>query len=161
MRAFLRRRLLDPVLLLLKQGLTPERLAWSLALGATLGLFPVMGATSILCLGAGLALRLSHPALQLANYAVYPLQAALILGFVRLGERFVGAPPMPFSVERLVVLFREDPAGFLQRFGVTGLHGMLGWLAIAPFVAGALYLALLPLLRRAGRRFGSATEAVA
>lgn len=29
MRAFLRHRLLDPVLLLLKQGLTPEKLAWS------------------------------------------------------------------------------------------------------------------------------------
>jgi Uncharacterized protein conserved in bacteria (DUF2062) len=161
LRAFLRRRLLDPVRLLLKQGLTPEKLAWSLALGATLGLFPVMGATTVLCLGAGLALRLSHPALQLANYTVSPLQAALILGFVRLGERFVGAPPVPFSVERLVVLFREDPAGFLQRFGLTGLHGVLGWLAIAPFVAVALYLGLLPVLRRAGRRFTATTEAIA
>lgn len=161
MRAFLRRRLLDPVMLLLKQGLTPEKLAWSLALGATLGLFPVMGATTFLCLGVGLALRLSHPALQLANYAVYPLQVALILTFVRLGERFVGAPPVPFSVGRLVVLFREDPAGFLERFGLTGLHGMLGWLATAPLVAGTLYLALLPLLRHAGRRITAPTDAVA
>ena len=61
----------------------------------------------------------------------------------------------------LVALFREDPAGFLQRFGLTGLHGILGWLAIAPLVAGVLYLALLPLLRRAGRRFTSPTDAAA
>jgi Uncharacterized protein conserved in bacteria (DUF2062) len=161
LRAFLRRRLLEPVVLLLKQGLTPEKVAWSLALGATLGLFPVMGATTLLCLGAGLALRLSHPALQLANYAVYPFQVALILAFVRLGERFVGAPPMPLSVARLVVLFREDPVGFLERFGLTGLHGVLGWLALAPLIAGALYLGLLPLLRYAGKRLVPPTEAVA
>jgi Uncharacterized protein conserved in bacteria (DUF2062) len=160
-RAFLRRRLVDPVLLLLKQGSTPEKLALSLALGATLGLFPVMGATSVLCLAAGVALRLSHPALQVANYAVYPLQVALILAFVRLGERFVGAPPMPFSIERLLVFFREDPAGFLGRFGLTGLHGILGWLALAPVVAGALYVGLLPLLRYAARRFPVPTEAAA
>jgi len=147
MRGFLRRRLVDPVVALLKQGLTPEMLALSLALGATFGLFPVIGATTVLCVAAGLALRLSHPALQIANYAVYPLQVPLVLVFVRLGERFVGASPMPLSVDRLLFLFRQDPLAFLARFGWTGLHGILGWLAVAPLVGGALYAGLLPLLR--------------
>ncbi len=161
MRGFLRRRVGDPVLLLLKQGLVPEKLALSLALGATLGLFPVLGATTALCLVAGLALRLSHPALQLANYAVYPLQVPLILAFVRLGERFSDAAPMPLSVERLLVLFRQDPLAFLARFGQTGLHGILGWLAVAPFVGGALYAGLLPLLRYTARRVAPAAEPAA
>jgi len=161
MRGFLRRRLADPVLLLLRQGLTPEALALSLALGATLGLFPVLGATTALCVAAGLALRLSHPALQLANYAVYPLQVPLILVFVRLGERFAGATPMPFSVERLLFFFREDPLAFFERFGRTGFHAILGWLALAPLFGAALYLGLLPLLRYAARQLALAPEAVA
>ena len=107
MRGLLRRRLADPLLLLLKQGLTPETLALSLALGATLGLFPVVGATTALCVAAGVALRLSHPALQLANLVVYPLQLPLVLVFVRLGERIVGAAPMSF--------LRRAPAGRLSR----------------------------------------------
>jgi len=160
MRGFLRKRLADPVLLLAKQGLTPETLALSLTLGATLGLFPVLGATTALCVAAGVALRLSHPALQLANYAVAPLQVPLILAFVRLGERFAGAAPMPFSVERLLFFFREDPLAFLQRFGGTGLHAILGWLALAPMLGGVLYLALLPALRYAARQRALAPEAV-
>ena len=152
MRGFLRRRLADPLLLLLKQGLAPETLALSLALGVTLGLFPVLGATTALCAAAGVALRLSHPALQLANYAVAPLQVPLILAFVRLGERFAGAAPMPFSVERLLLFFREDPLAFLARFGGTGLHAILGWLAVAPLLGGALYVGLVPLLRFTARR---------
>jgi uncharacterized protein (DUF2062 family) len=158
MRDLLRRRVADPLLLLLGQGLTPERLALSLALGATLGLFPVLGATTALCVAAGIALRLSHPALQLANYAVYPLQVPLVLVFVRLGEGMVGAAPMPFSVERLVVALREDPLAFLTRFGWTGLHGILGWLTVAPLVGGALYLGLVPLLRYTARHLDPAAE---
>ena len=161
MRGFLRRRVADPLLLLLKQGLTPETLALSLALGASLGLFPVLGATTALCVAAGLALRLSHPALQVANYVVYPLQVPLILVFVRIGERIVGAAPMPFSVERLLVFFREDPLAFLERFGWTGLHGILGWLTVAPLVGGALYAGLVPLLRHAARRVAPTAEPAA
>lgn len=161
MTGFLRRHLADPILLLQKQGLTPEKLALSLALGATLGLFPLLGATTVLCLAAGLALRLSHPALQLANYAVYPLQLPLLLAFVRLGERLVGAAPMPLSVARLLASFRDDPALFIARFGWTGLHGILGWLTLAPLVAGALYLGLVPLLRYAATRLAPGPEAAA
>ena len=161
MKAFLRRRLVDPVLALLKQGLAPETLAWSLALGATLGLFPVLGTTTALCVAVGAGLRLNHPALQVANFAVSPMQLPLVLAFVRLGERFVGATPMPFSIERLLFLFREDPLAFLARFGGTGLHGILGWLAVAPLIGGGLYLALAPLLRVTARRMRPAPEAIA
>lgn len=151
MRAFLRRRLVDPVTALLKQGLAPETVALSLALGATLGLFPMLGATTVLCVAVGVGLRLSHPALQIANYAVSPLQLPLVLVFVRLGERFTGAAPLPFSTARLLAFFREDPLAFLQRFGGTGLHGILGWLAVAPVFGGLLYLGLVPVLRWAVR----------
>ena len=158
MRTLLRRRLVEPVRALLLQGLTPEKLALSLALGAVIGLFPVMGVTTALCVAVGAAFKLSHPALQIANYAMYPIQIPLILAFVRLGERFAGAPPMPFTVASLVAAFRADPAGFLARFGLTGLHGILGWLATAPLLGLLLYAALLPLLRLAARRLAPRPE---
>jgi uncharacterized protein (DUF2062 family) len=161
MRDFLRRRFADPLLLLLREGLAPEALALSLALGATLGLFPVLGVTTALCVAAGFALRLNHPAMQLANYLVYPLQIPLILVFVRLGETIVGATPMTVSAERLLAFFRQDPLAFVARFGWTGLHGILGWLAVAPLVCGALYGGLVPLLRHATRHVPPAAEPAA
>jgi uncharacterized protein (DUF2062 family) len=146
-----RRRVVAPLVALLRQGLSPEKLALSLGLGVAFGIFPVMGTTTLLCLAAGAVLRLNQPALQLVNYLVYPLQVPLILVFVRLGERLVGAAPVSFSVPALLAEFGRDPAAFVVKFGLTGLHGMLGWAAVAPLVAAALYFVTLPLLRRAAR----------
>ena len=150
--AVLGRRVVNPLEGLLRQGLTPERLAFSLALGAALGLFPVIGATTLLCAGAGAWFRLNHPALQLANYLVYPVQLPLILVFVRLGEGLLGASPVPFSVSELLAAFRADPFVFLRQFGATGLHGVLGWFLAAPALAALLYAACLFPLRAAAAR---------
>ncbi len=145
---FWRRRIRDPLVSLLAQGLTPERLALSLALGLALGLFPIIGATTLLCVAAGFAFRLNHVALQLANHLAYPLQLLLIPAFVRLGERVVGARPVPFDPHALVRHFERDAAGFLREFGLTGLHGILGWSVVAPLLLLASFLALRPLLGR-------------
>ena len=147
---FWRRRIRDPLVSLLAQGLTPERLALSLALGLVLGLFPILGATTLLCLAAGFAFRLNHVALQLANHLAYPLQLPLIPVFVRLGEGLAGARHVTFDPRVLVRQLERDPAGFVREFGLTGLHGALGWSVVAPLLLLALFLALRPLVRRLG-----------
>lgn len=157
-RSFLRRRLVDPVTDLLKQGASPEKLAVSLALGAAFGLFPIIGVTTALCVAAGFAFRLNHPALQLVNYAVYPLQVSLVLGFVRVGEWLLGARPVSFSPLTLVASFQADPSQFFAEFGMTGLRGILGWSVVAPFVALALYFLLVVPLRRLSGAFGPGPE---
>src|SRR3981081_2804173 len=45
-QGFFYRRLVRPLLDLLRQGATPEKLALSVALGAMLGVFPMLGATT-------------------------------------------------------------------------------------------------------------------
>jgi len=147
MRRFWSQRVAGPVKALLRQGLTPEGVALSLAFGLAAGLFPVIGATTFLGLAVGAALRLNQPALQLANWLAYPLQLALILPLVRLGEWLAGAPPVSFSVVQILANTSSDPLGTLERFGMTGLHGILGWMAVVPFVVLVLYRALLPVLR--------------
>lgn len=146
-----RERIIERLSALLKQGTSPESLALSLAVGACLGLFPIVGATTFLCLLVGAAFRLNHAVLQIANYTVAALQLVLILAFVRLGEWLTGAPNMPLNPLKLVSLFRADPSGFLARFGLTGLHGILGWSVVAPFLGGLIYAVLLPLLRGLAR----------
>ena len=147
-RGFWRRRLVDPLVDLLAQGLTPDRLALSLAAGLVLGLFPIVGVTTLLCVAAGFAFRLNHLALQLANHLAYPLQLPLVLAFVRLGERLLGAPRVTFDPVALVRHFERDATGFLREFGLTGLHGILGWSLVAPVLLLAAFFSLRPLLRR-------------
>jgi uncharacterized protein (DUF2062 family) len=58
----------------LRQGLTPEGIALSLAVGAAAGLFPLVGTTRLLGFALGSALRLNLALLQAANWLVYPPQ---------------------------------------------------------------------------------------
>ena len=147
MRRLWQQRIAEPLKGLLRQGLTPEKLALALAFGVATGLFPVIGATTILGLATAGTLRLNLPALQLANWVAYPAQIAMILPLVRLGEWLAGAPPVPFSIPEVVASTTSDPLGALGRYGMTGVHGVLGWLVILPILVLVVYRLLLPALR--------------
>jgi uncharacterized protein (DUF2062 family) len=81
------------VILWLAQGVSPRRLALTLALGFAIGCIPVIGIPTVLCATVALALRLNLPAIQAANYAAMPLQLTLIVPFMRLGRWLVSAEP--------------------------------------------------------------------
>jgi uncharacterized protein (DUF2062 family) len=65
-------RVAAPVTASLRQGLTPEGIALSLAFGVAVGLFSVVGATTLLGLALGSALRLNLPGI-LGWTAVLPI----------------------------------------------------------------------------------------
>lgn len=144
---------------LLRQGLSPEGIALALAFGLAAGIFPVMGATTILALSLGAILGLNQGAVQLANWLAYPLQVMLILPLVRLGEWLAGEPPASFAVAQVVARVSADPVGALATFGMTGLHGILGWLAVLPLVVFIVYRALVPVLRGVSRRLAPESSA--
>ncbi len=150
--SFWQRRLLGPIRALLTQGMTPDRIALTLAVSTACSLLPFLGFTSLLNLGVGLSLRLNQPIMQTLNQLLGPLQLGLILVYVRLGEKIWGAPPMPLSVSTLIRSFRENPGAFLQRFGWTGVHAATAWALTVPFIVAGLYFFLRPLLRRFARR---------
>ena len=87
---------------LLKQGITPHKIALAVVLGALLGMAPVLGTTLISCTIAALALRLNLVLIQIANNLVYPLQLLLLIPFVQAGQRLFGQPPMPLSAGQIV-----------------------------------------------------------
>jgi len=134
----------------LRQGLSPRQLSLTVAIGAALGLFPILGATTLLCFLAALVLRLNQPLIQAANWVVAWLQPPLILLFVRIGESIVGADAMPLNPAELVADFKASPSEFMQRFGVTGLHGILGWLVVATPAAACGAVLLEPAFKNLG-----------
>jgi uncharacterized protein (DUF2062 family) len=147
-----RRRLGHRLKTLLTQGHTPEKIALSVACGIALGLFPIFGTTTLLCIVVALVLKLNHPAIQVANQLMYLVQLPLIVVFIRIGESLLGVAPIPFSATLMAAELRANPSSLVQRFGVAGLHGILGWAVVAPVVMGVAYVVLLPLLRLASRR---------
>ena len=146
-----RRRIVNPLLDLLRQGITPEKIALSIALGITLGITPVLGSTSILCFLAAILLRLNAPAIQLVNYLVYPLQLAMLVPFLRMGQWIFAASPVTFSVAEIFHLIRADVWGAIATLWTATLHALVAWVALASLAAPILYLVFAPALRRLGR----------
>lgn len=134
----------------LSQGISPRRLALTLALGFAVGCVPVVGIPTVLCAGLALALRLNLPAIQAANYAAMPLQLALIVPFVRLGNWMmspkISAGPARFFAPRAL----EHISAFSLATHMSGLAGdaLLAWLVAAVPAVVLMTLLLNLMLRR-------------
>ena len=143
--------------LCLGQGISPLRLAVTLALGFAVGCIPVFGIPTVLCAGLALALRLNLPAIQVANYAAMPLQLVLIVPFVRLGGRITFWLPSVDSARLLVPRALQQISGlnFAAHMGAMAGQALLAWLiAAVPAVllmtlALNLVLSRIPVLRNA------------
>ena len=148
-RGFFRRRLVDPIVELLRQGVTPDKIALSLAFGLGLGIFPVLGVSTVLCTVVAIALRLNLPAIQLVNYLASPVQLLLIIPFVRVGEHVLNISPQPLSISEG---FKLPATGVVHAVTVLWdaiVHAALGWMVIGPVLIFALYKLFTPHTRAA------------
>ncbi len=149
-RDWLRRKVGDPLLALLKRGLAPHDLALAAVVSLGVAVNPIIGSTTVLCLIAGRLLRLNHLVMQTVNYLAYPLQFILLVPFVRLGEQLTGAEPLPLSPSLLIEEFQRSFWGFVAKFGLAYVHGLLGWVLVVPLACLGLYFILIRLFRRLG-----------
>lgn len=146
-------RLTRLILGLLSQGITPHKIALTVALGVVLGVMPLIGATTTLCAVVALALGLNLPLIQLINYIVYPLQFVLLIPFVQVGQWLFREPPLPFSLADIKLKIESGLwKAIVELWGYT-LHGLVAWLILGGVAGFLIYAALLPLLKRpvAGR----------
>jgi len=130
----------------LSQGISPRRLAVTLALGMAIGCIPVVGVPTLICAALAVALRLNLAAIQAANYAVMPLQLLLIVPFVRLGSRLCASGRL--QAVHGSALSHAAPLAVIQEFGSLAGEALLAWLILAVPAVILLTAALTPLLRR-------------
>ena len=121
----------------LVRDLSPEEVALILAAGLVLGIFPMCGVPTILCLLASLVTRMNFPALQIVNQLSWPLQVAMLVPFARLGSKII-IPSNEFSTTM---------AG---KLGTAALQAVAGWFCICIPLGLLLYFSLLCILRRCG-----------
>jgi hypothetical protein len=117
--------------------LTPQQVALLLSVGLVLGVFPIMGCPTVLCLLAAFVLRLNPVALQLVNNISSPLQLALLLPLARIGSRLCG-PGM------------AGDGSWSGAIGSAALHAVAGWALICPLMGAAVYFTLLLVMRKGG-----------
>lgn len=150
----IRKRFVQPFIDLLGQGITPRKVALTIALGVAIGVIPILGSTTLLCAIAAGALGLNLPAIQLVNWMVYPAQLALLIPFLRSGAWLFGDHHrLPVgTVSRIAELIRTDFWRAVSMLGTVTLHALVAWVLFAAILTAGIYLLLLPLLHRAWRR---------
>ena len=148
MGGWVQHRLTEPLLALLRQGVSAEKLALSVSLGVVCGLVPVLGVSTALCAALALALKLNLPAIQLVNYLVMPLQLLLIIPQLRFGEWLAQAPPFPITLESGLALLSHGVVAAVRVLGTAIAHASLAWMVLAPPVAFVLHHALAGAFRR-------------
>jgi uncharacterized protein (DUF2062 family) len=136
--ALLRRMLVGLLRRLVTEGITPHKLALTIALGVSIGILPLVWGSSLLCVLFAFTLGLNQASIQAANYLAYPLQIALLVPFYRLGERLFPA------ATAAVGACRSKGTGL----AIATLKALGAWLLVAPPTAVLLYLIVFTLLTR-------------
>jgi uncharacterized protein (DUF2062 family) len=165
-RTLWQRRIADPVVAQLTQGITPEKLALTVAIGGACALFPIFGTTTLLCFLIAIILRLNQPIIQLLNQALWPVHVPAILLCVRFGEFLFGVPHQPHFIREMyrriawkhslgfwdnVTAFDSNLAEFFHQFAPTALHAIAAWALLTPLFIVLCYYPLLPVMRAIDR----------
>ncbi len=141
----------DRLIGFLKQGITPEKLALTIAVGALLGTIPMLGATTILCTIAAFAFGLNLAAIQLINGIVYPLQLILIIPFLRAGAWFFRARDFTFTLSQIFGLIHSGVWHAITTLWTATVHALAVWLLAAGLTSIILYFVFRVILKRLWR----------
>lgn len=146
--SFFEKRIIRPIMALLKQGVTPEKISLSLALGIVLGIFPVLGSTTLLCTMAAMVFKLNLPAIQIVNLMMYPLQLAFLLPFYRAGEWLFNAEHLPISVQEIMAMIDKDVWGAILFLWDTTIRAIGVWVLVGFLLTLILYTLFKPGISR-------------
>ena len=142
------RRIALPICALLRLGASPEKLAWSLAIGIAIGINPLLGTTTLLCLAVAFVFRLNVAASQLSNHIVYPLQLILVIPFIHVGTRVFHTAPLPLSGKDMLAEARATPIALLRQIWLWERHALAVWAVFAVILVPVIALSLTPLLKK-------------
>jgi uncharacterized protein (DUF2062 family) len=152
MASLVERWVVLPVKGLLKMGASPERLAWSLAVGIVVGVNPLLGSTTLLALGLAALFRLNVVASQVGNHAMYPFELALFPVFIKLGSILFETEKLPMQGKKLFEAARAHPWDTTRILWRWEWHALVIWAMFATVALPALGFGLAPLLNKMQRR---------
>jgi uncharacterized protein (DUF2062 family) len=131
---------------MLKEGISLRKISLCLALGVALGIFPVLGMTTLLCTIAAFILRLNMPAIQAVNFIVYPLQIILLAPFYGAGSWLFGGQGRHIISENLIDLLQNDFWGGIVNLWDLTFYAIFTWLMVTPLLILLLYGILKPVI---------------
>lgn len=147
-RGWVKRKFIVPILKAIKQGISIERLSVSLALGITIGLIPLYGVTTLIVGLLAVSLRLNFISMQIAHYIVHPIQIALLIPFLKLGDTLINSSNVSFTINEYLYLFKTDFWKALDELWLINLSAIGIWLILAIPLFLILYYSLMYAIKK-------------
>ncbi len=132
----------------LKQGITPRKLAITIAAGAVIALFPMYGLTTLLCFGVAIIFRLNIIVIQAVNYLMTPAQLLLMIPILQGGIWLFKLKPVSLDINELILRFKRDFVDLFQEVGTVILGGIAFWFLLAIPLFFLLYITSRLILNR-------------
>ena len=140
-----------PLLRLLRGGVTPRRLAWSLALGIVLGINPSVGLTTLLVVMLAWAFGLNQVASQIGAQTMAPFHLLLFIPFIELGVHLFHTRKLPMD-RRQIEHLSHHPVKLFRDIWQWEWHALIVWGVVAaiamPLLAKYIRRGLVLLMRR-------------
>ncbi|NEM98960.1 DUF2062 domain-containing protein [Pontibacter sp. BT327] len=133
---------------LLKQGMSPQKLAATVAVGSVVGVIPMLGATTVLGTAIAARFRLNIAATVLVSYLMQPFQILLALPFIKLGISWFGLDELQLTFDEMTAMFRSDWLNALNKLWQANLAGISAWAILALPSGLVLYFIFLPVFKR-------------
>lgn len=148
----IRCRVLRPLLRLLKKGVSPKRLAWSLSVALMVGINPFLGLTTITMLLLAWIFGLNHVATQIGIHVMAPLQWLLFLPFVHAGIVLFRTHRLPMTKADILHLSHRHPLQLVHLLWQWEWHALVIWAVVAAALAPLIALQLRRMLVMSMRR---------
>lgn len=153
--ALLKNKYVVPIKKLLIQGITPRSIALGIAGAAVIGVFPVLGSTTLLCTAFALAFRLNLPLVQLINFTVYPLQLFLLIPFMKLGEMIFHYESLRYGMNDIVIMISDNTLHAIAVLWNVTIQAIGAWIIVAPVIATVLFFLIYYSLRNLSKLIAS------
>jgi uncharacterized protein (DUF2062 family) len=144
-REWIRYHVLRPLLRAFRGGVTPRRLAWSLALGMTVGINPTVGLATLFALFLAWIFGLNRLASLVGVHVVTPLHLLLFLPFLQVGVYLFHTRDLPIDRQQIMRL-SHHPLRLLHEIWQWEWHALIIWSVVSAIVMPLLALYLRRLL---------------
>ncbi len=128
----------------LKTGVTPEKMTDAVLAGGLIGIFPIIGATTLLAALVAHFFKLNQIIIQTVNYLFYPIQILSIPLYIKIVSLIFNVGDVPIRPDLIVKKFNEGFVNFLKLYGLIGLYAFILW----GLLTIVFYFLIRPLLFR-------------
>ena len=139
-----------PFRLIPREGLSAKKLAFSITIGLIAGIFPVLGATTLLSLLFTMLFRQNLMVVQSVQWVMALAQILLIIPFMQFGAYILSAQALHINMDQINLAFQPGFFAGLKTVGIFHLYAILTW-TILSVPAGAIsYFALKAVFQKKG-----------